>query len=532
MLFIHFLKANNRSLMQDYFIITPNIIEKWKRDLPRYVIGRRGYDNALTDWGYHHSNLVDLTETVKALHQTTGDGNYAGHSSSNKDMEYNVELPGAVYDHGSTTHAAYASSFDPKVPKDVLIVRRSDSRIMTRGSSYIPRPRARGSSYIPRPRDQGNMGIVAVWSSSYDSKKTAAIPPVLTPRLKELYSPDVCNQDKTMCKILSGDDTQIVEGLKRITNDDFLKGWRPWNSRVAFLIKENVIIHGEGDVRLCGQDEFIGSYGCRDYIIEDIPSSCGDNIPRYTNVITIAQYWGEGYFHSLIEGVPRLMQAIELLPTAHTVFDLSKWTVHSNMQGALATHIVALLGLQGAASGLIRADTAFIPRPTPCGGELGGVWVRRIRPRFLSAMAFPDAMPEAMAERRFIVCKRPEGNIRSLTNHEDILRTIQELWKEGRVIVHTGSESLVDQFRMFSTSIGVLAPHGAGLSNIAMMPSGALVIEVLPTMGSNRLNPCYLVLAFTLSHKYFALQGEFDSYGSGSLDLSLLHSLPPGIWHK
>ena len=92
---------------QDYFIITSDMVNKWRMLLPPYVIGRRGYDNALVDWAYHHSKLVDLTETVKALHQTTSDGNFAGHSPQNPDKEYNVELPGAVYDHGSVAYAHY-----------------------------------------------------------------------------------------------------------------------------------------------------------------------------------------------------------------------------------------------------------------------------------------------------------------------------------------------------------------------------------------------------------------------------------------
>ena len=94
---------------QDYFILSRGIVGKLLESLPPYVIGRRGYDNAIVDWGYHEGCLVDLTETLTALHQTTSDGNYAGHSDLNHDKEYNVQLPNAAYDHGSTGHAQYAS---------------------------------------------------------------------------------------------------------------------------------------------------------------------------------------------------------------------------------------------------------------------------------------------------------------------------------------------------------------------------------------------------------------------------------------
>jgi hypothetical protein len=93
---------------QDYFIMSRKLFGDWST-LPPYVIGRRAYDNALVDWAFHNANLVDATATVIALHQTTKDGNYAGHDAVNIDKEYNVNLPGAVYDHGSTRHAKFTT---------------------------------------------------------------------------------------------------------------------------------------------------------------------------------------------------------------------------------------------------------------------------------------------------------------------------------------------------------------------------------------------------------------------------------------
>ena len=122
------------AVAQDYFIVTRVLVERW-RMLPPFVIGRRGYDNALVDWGFHHSVLIDLTETVTALHQTTSDGNYAGHSDRNADKEYNVQLPGAVWDHGSTGHAHYASTV---LDGDIVVVRKADNSVIARASDYLP----------------------------------------------------------------------------------------------------------------------------------------------------------------------------------------------------------------------------------------------------------------------------------------------------------------------------------------------------------------------------------------------------------
>ena len=106
---------------QDYFLMPRGVVDALRASLPPYVIGRRAYDNALNDWAFHRAFLVDLTDTVTALHQTTADGNYAGHSPRNADMEYNVQLPGATYDHGATTHAQYATV---RLPGGAVAVRR------------------------------------------------------------------------------------------------------------------------------------------------------------------------------------------------------------------------------------------------------------------------------------------------------------------------------------------------------------------------------------------------------------------------
>ena len=121
-------------IAQDYFILTRGMVTKLEEsELPPFVIGRRGYDNALVDWAFHRSSLIDLTQTVNAVHQTTSDGNYAGHSTLNADKEYNVELPGVVYDHGSTTHALFETVHEEG---SIAVVRRSDQAVVAR--SYAP----------------------------------------------------------------------------------------------------------------------------------------------------------------------------------------------------------------------------------------------------------------------------------------------------------------------------------------------------------------------------------------------------------
>lgn len=90
---------------QDYFFMTRNLIN-WTK-VPTFVIGRPAYDNALVDWAYHNAFLIDATETILAVHQSTSDGDRASWQIKDPDMLYNTNLPDIVFDHGET-HNAHA----------------------------------------------------------------------------------------------------------------------------------------------------------------------------------------------------------------------------------------------------------------------------------------------------------------------------------------------------------------------------------------------------------------------------------------
>ena len=72
---------------EDYFIIMKNF--PWK-DIPDVVIGRRAYDNWLVLDARKRGYLIDATETILAVHQTTFRGNKEHLSHLNKDYNYDL----------------------------------------------------------------------------------------------------------------------------------------------------------------------------------------------------------------------------------------------------------------------------------------------------------------------------------------------------------------------------------------------------------------------------------------------------------
>ena len=98
---------------EDYFITTRRF--PWK-DIAGVVIGRVAYDNWLVWYARKQNHLVvDATNTVLAIHQTTGAGNMEGHAHENG--QYNENLlskvyPRINYDAGSVECAEHYTRFD------------------------------------------------------------------------------------------------------------------------------------------------------------------------------------------------------------------------------------------------------------------------------------------------------------------------------------------------------------------------------------------------------------------------------------
>lgn len=297
------------------------------------------------------------------------------------------------------------------------------------------------------------------------------------------------------------------------------------------LYREHGLVGPEGDVTLCnGTDmvtEVIGSFGCKlsSPSIEDF-SSCPTETyssPVHDKVIVISQMWGGGYFHALIEGLPRLMAAFHYLGEES---GKSEWVVHSMISEGMGRVLGEFMGVKSFVGGSIVARRLLVPKPTPCGGSVKGVNTVRLRDFVVSQLELPDKPKRTGV---LVVIKRLGS--RSLTNHDEILGLCRELWLGPDVVEHTGQEAFVEQLALFHSASMVIGPHGAGFSNAIAMKRGSIILEVLPERGSNRLNVCYTMLAFTLELRYFALGAPgFDSDGAGTVDLTVLRQHP--VWNQ
>ena len=91
---------------EDFFAVNRHAFD-WQH-MPKYVVGRPGYDNCLVNQAVldAHVSTIDATATGTALHQTGADGNKAGHKSR-PDSEWNRRHCAKGYRKGSVKHCGF-----------------------------------------------------------------------------------------------------------------------------------------------------------------------------------------------------------------------------------------------------------------------------------------------------------------------------------------------------------------------------------------------------------------------------------------
>ncbi|TDU71396.1 uncharacterized protein DUF563 [Prosthecobacter fusiformis] len=111
-----------------------------------------------------------------------------------------------------------------------------------------------------------------------------------------------------------------------------------------------------------------------------------------------------------------------------------------------------------------------------------------------------------------------------LTRRHAASRRVQnedQLWPvlkdAGFKLVEAEYLTFREQVEIFYHASMVLAPHGAGLTNITWCQPGATVLEIFTPSSSDRR--CYWTLASALGHSYGAIVGQEDGERMQSMDI-------------
>ena len=218
-------------------------------------------------------------------------------------------------------------------------------------------------------------------------------------------------------------------------------------------------------------------------------------------VFVISQNMGGGFYHISNTVLPRLVPYLNFLKKHEHI------KLHVNMHSPKRAYskpayirYLTQLGLHPdrMVEGLIAARVVYLPKGGTCwhtvqpnGQVLSHVLRNSVR------KLFPQET--VLQSRNLVFIKRLDN--RRLNQSDEIKPILHNLAEHYKLDfkMYSGSESERDTWLMFYNAVMIVAPHGAGLSNMLLSRPGVYVVEVLC---ADDINLCYSDLAFGQGNYY------------------------------
>ena len=225
----------------------------------------------------------------------------------------------------------------------------------------------------------------------------------------------------------------------------------------------------------------------------------------YEEVFVITQYWGDQFFHKMVESLPRISPYLRFLRDNPSI------KIHVAERRGQTAALLSKLGIDETRliSGVVRALFLYLPQATPCGF-----------PRPLSLQLMSKAYRESITAthptfnsidkdvsiKNSIVLIQRSG-WRRFTEAQAIQQRLQEIADEFHfkyhVFIDNPTPTLDESMEIFFKASLVVAPHGAGLSNLIFSRPGTFVIEAV--CNPPHVNMCYQWSSHVMGHRYHAV---------------------------
>ena len=131
----------------------------------------------------------------------------------------------------------------------------------------------------------------------------------------------------------------------------------------------------------------------------------------------------------------------------------------------------------------------------------------RFDPRLLRPVREAFANPEAARAEKRVFISRARSRGRQLRNEDQLWPKLEAL---GFQRVFMEDLDFPEQVRLMQQSAILLAPHGAGLTNMVFCPEGTDVIELADP---SYPNPNFYALASAMGHRYWLLDAQATGTG-------------------
>lgn len=209
--------------------------------------------------------------------------------------------------------------------------------------------------------------------------------------------------------------------------------------------------------------------------------------------LIITDEWSKGYFHWLMDCLPRLILFESKRPEIPVILP------YYLREKSFVVESLALLGKSN--SRFLEKDkwyffrTIYFPVHLAPTGNYNDNITRKLRSVITAGC---KNVPHLK-----IYISRRKAMHRRIENENDILPLLEQ---SGFKTVYCEEMPFKEQVALFSETAVLLTNHGAGLTNMLFMPAGSSVIELRKKNDNH--NNCYFSLASALNLKYYYQQCE------------------------
>ena len=218
---------------------------------------------------------------------------------------------------------------------------------------------------------------------------------------------------------------------------------------------------------------------------------------RYREVFVLGQYKGTTFFHFTIENLTRIAAYLSFLLRHPTI------KIHVRKKTGFTRHFLAALGIASSrfVSEYSQADIVYMPAGSPCGQTT-------LFNAQLLSMQLRAGMSDPAPPRDTIVLIR-RSKKRWFDHHDDIFAMIRKHADSAGLKAVVYGDNPVPGFnetrQLFSRAYIVVAPHGAGESNLIFSQPGTILVEALCYYEPGGVNFCYTNMAKVLGLRYNGL---------------------------
>jgi hypothetical protein len=217
-----------------------------------------------------------------------------------------------------------------------------------------------------------------------------------------------------------------------------------------------------------------------------------ESLVIFDTVVMIYAFWGNAYYHAIVESLPRIAYLLEFLK-CHPEVKILAGSTHLCQNSQILNHFLGINNTWAPynPSYTYFAKRVLIPSGTPCGRGQPKC-IEEIQKKLHVGEKSAQPTPR-LSDKHLLVLQ--QRNSRKIINHEELLGALRSRFSSCCVVeVFHGTEPLSKNIELHGKAHVIIGPHGAGLSSAIFAQRGSGMVELHPQRGNfadGKVNLCH-----------------------------------------